>query len=92
MRRQLNPVTACLVVLSCENVESGCVMTDSGNAVTPPVGGALSDIAKKISETRFTLQTDDAADGRRLLGSLSSATGDGPLPRRARARAALPAG
>ena len=62
-------------------------MTDSGNAVTPPVGGALSDIAKKISETRFTLQTDDAADGRRLLGSLSSEMDDFILPRINRAPA-----
>ncbi|WP_220085913.1 dynamin family protein, partial [Burkholderia multivorans] len=55
--------------------------------MTPPVGGALSDIAKKISETRFTLQTDDAADGRRLLGSLSSEMGDFILPRINRAPA-----
>lgn len=62
-------------------------MTDSGNAVTPPVGGALADIAKRISETRFTLQTDDAAEGRRLLGSLSAEMTDFILPRINRAPA-----
>lgn len=62
-------------------------MTDSGNAVTPPVGGALSDIAKKLSETRFTLQTEDATAGRRLLSSLTSEMDDFILPRINRAPA-----
>ncbi|MGO2943429.1 MAG: dynamin family protein [Brevibacterium aurantiacum] len=56
-------------------------MTDSKSAVTPPVGGALSDIAKRVSETRFTLQTDDFADGRELHRQLSSELTDYLLPR-----------
>ncbi|GAA1872333.1 dynamin family protein [Brevibacterium marinum] len=56
-------------------------MTDSKSAVTPPVGGALSDIAKRVSETRFTLQTDDSADGRELHRQLSSELTDYLLPR-----------
>lgn len=56
-------------------------MTDSKSAVTPPVGGALSDIAKRVSETRFTLQTEDFADGRELHRQLSSELTDYLLPR-----------
>ncbi|MDN5832826.1 MAG: dynamin family protein [Brevibacterium sp.] len=56
-------------------------MTDSKRAVTPPVGGALSDIAKRVSETRFTLQTEDFADGRELHRQLSSELTDYLLPR-----------
>lgn len=78
---QLPSDTAWQLVHSWENVESGCVMTDSKSAVTPPVGGALSDIAKRVSETRFTLQTDDFADGRELHRQLSSELTDYLLPR-----------
>lgn len=61
-------------------------MTDSKSAVTPPVGGALSDIAKRISETRFTMQTDDSAEGRELHRKLSSELTDYLLPRINRTR------
>ena len=56
-------------------------MTDSKSAVTQPVGGALSDIAKRVSETRFTMQTDDSAAGRELHRQLSSELTDYLLPR-----------
>ncbi len=61
-------------------------MTDSKSAVTPPVGQALSEIAKRVSETRFPMQTEDSPEGRRLHRQLSSELTDYLLPRTNRAR------
>lgn len=61
-------------------------MTDSKSAMTPPVGGALSDIAQRVSETRFPLQTEDSEHGRALHSALSSELGDYLLPRINRTR------
>lgn len=49
--------------------------------MTPPVGQALSDIAKRVSETRFTLQTPDATEGRTLHQQVSSELSDYVMPR-----------
>jgi energy-coupling factor transporter ATP-binding protein EcfA2 len=61
-------------------------MTQSKSAVTPPVGQALNDIVKRVSETRFTLRTDDFEDGRAALTALTAELNDYVLPRINRAR------
>ncbi|WP_166971422.1 dynamin family protein [Brevibacterium atlanticum] len=61
-------------------------MTESKSAVTPPVGQALNDIVKRVSETRFTLRTDDFEDGRAAHSALTVELGDYVLPRINRAR------
>lgn len=61
-------------------------MTDSKSAVAPPVGGVLSDIAQRVSEARFPLQTEDSERGRALHSALTSELGDYLLPRINRAR------
>ncbi|RBP66458.1 dynamin family protein [Brevibacterium sanguinis] len=54
--------------------------------MTPPVGQALSDIAKRVTETRFTLETEDSPEGHRLHRQLSSELTDYLLPRLGRTR------
>src|SRR5699024_4966665 len=78
--------TAWQLVPSWENMESGCVMTESKSAVTPPVGQAVNDIVKRVSETRFTLQTEDCEDGRAAHSALSAELNDYVLPRINRTR------
>lgn len=56
-------------------------MTDRKSAVTPPVGTALSDIARRVSETRLPLRTRDSDFGRTLHGRLSTELDDFLLPR-----------
>ncbi|UVI37660.1 dynamin family protein [Brevibacterium spongiae] len=56
-------------------------MTESKSAVTPPVGQALNDIVKRVSETRFPLRTDDFADARGAHSALTAELGDYLLPR-----------
>src|SRR5690625_6045652 len=67
-------------------MESGCVMTESKSAVTPPVGQAVNDIVKRVSETRCTLQTEDCEDGRASHSALSAELKDYVLPRINRTR------
>jgi energy-coupling factor transporter ATP-binding protein EcfA2 len=61
-------------------------MTESKSAVTPPVGQAVNDIVKRVSETRFTLQTEDCEDGRAAHSALSAELNDYVLPRINRTR------
>ncbi|WP_181275310.1 dynamin family protein [Brevibacterium oceani] len=61
-------------------------MTESKSAATPPVGQALNDIVKRVSETRFTLRTDDFEDGRAAHSALTAELNDYVLPRINRAR------
>ncbi|WP_216630057.1 dynamin family protein [Brevibacterium renqingii] len=61
-------------------------MTESKSAVTPPIGQALNDIVKRVSETRFTLRTEDFEAGRAAHSALSAELNDYVLPRINRAR------
>ena len=78
--------TAWQLVPSWENIESGGVMTESKSAVTPPVGQALNDIVKRVSETRFTLRSEDFADARTAHSTLTAELNDYVLPRINRSR------
>lgn len=61
-------------------------MTESKSAVTPPVGQALNDIIKRVSETRFALQTENSSAGQAAHSALSSELNDFVLPRTNRTR------
>jgi energy-coupling factor transporter ATP-binding protein EcfA2 len=83
---QFRADTAWQLVPSWENIESGGVMTESKSAVTPPVGQALNDIVKRVSETRFTLRSEDFADARTAHSTLTAELNDYVLPRINRSR------
>lgn len=61
-------------------------MTESKSAVTPPVGQALNDIVKRVSETRFPLRTGDFEDARGAHAALTAELNDYVLPRINRSR------